>query len=173
MAPCHRCTSSLRSSAADHTAPRVVCSSLTLICAGTHAAIWGTVGTHAAVWGRAGAPGSLTPSSRCHGLSWRSRRRDAPGQALAVYVAIFLIHTERPQHVQSATAWAGWLCAHGRALFGGTLQAASTSAIVSESSSWLRLPPLMPPAAASMRAVPELGSLGTQRSARSAGATSP
>ena len=78
MAPCHRCTSSLRSSAADHAATRVVCSSLTLICAGTHAAIWGTVGTHAAVWGRAGAPGSLTPSSRCHGLSWRSRRRDAP-----------------------------------------------------------------------------------------------
>ena len=60
--------------------------------------------------------------------------------------------------------------------FGDTVQAASTSAIVSESSSWLRLPPRMPPAAASMRAVPELlGPWNTQRqrSACSAGATSP
>ena len=46
-----------------------------------------------------------------------------------------------------------WLNTIGRcrALIAGTLQAASTSAIRSDRSSWLRLPPLMPPAAASMR----------------------
>ena len=52
----------------------------------------------------------------------------------------------------------------GRALIAGTLQAASTSAIMSDRSSWLRLPPLMPPAAASMRC-PNFGPLRTRRSA--------
>ena len=48
------------------------------------------------------------------------------------------------------TALAAYLYANGRALIAGTLQAASTSAIMSDRSSWLRLPPLMPLAAASM-----------------------
>ena len=49
------------------------------------------------------------------------------------------------------TALAAYLHAYGRAVLAGTLQAASTSAIMSDRSSWLRLPPPMPPAPASMR----------------------
>ena len=84
-------------------------------------------------------------------------------QALAIYVTLCLIRTEaRPHNFDRSpvTALAACLYANGRALIAGTLQAASTSAIMSDRSSWLRLPPLMPPAAASMCGARTLGRSG-------------
>ena len=75
-------------------------------------------------------------------------------QALAIYVTLCLIRTEvRPHNFgrSPVTALASYLNANGRAVIAGTLQAASTSAIMSDRSSWLRLPPLMPPAASMHR----------------------
>ena len=84
-------------------------------------------------------------------------------QALAIYVTLCLIRTEaRPHNFDRSpvTALAACLYANGRALIAGTLQAASTSAIMSDRSSWLRLPPCHQPtthaASRGIHAVPEL-----------------
>ena len=114
---------------------RAAIAALCCVCA---AFLWASADCH----DRARAAIPVSRSGVAHVHASRDARK-----AFATLVTSRLTSTELGHNRSRGPHWLPICpCAHGRAVVARTLRAASTSAIMCDISSWLRLPPLVPAA---------------------------